>query len=503
MNKKKTRLSRILPKLVLVVALVCVLTVLLSSCGSSNAISVKDITEWGASTEAATDASTETEKEETGTGVENGTETENGTEAPDKNDSLKNVTVSENKGFIDTLLSFIGRFLNIITRVMPARSYILTLLIFAIILEVLFLPFSIKQQKNSIKQAMLRPKEMAIRKKYAGRNDQATQQKVTQEIQELYQKENFNPLSGCLPLLIQLPILIILYSVVVDPIKHVMGYSADFSSFIYSYLGHIGSPVGATNGSVALLSKIVETPIEKFADIGKYCANPDEVMAAIQNIKNIAPNFSIGPVNTGLTPTFSPAEAVNWWLLAIPVLTFVVYFFTMKINKKIMAQPTVNEADRQAACSGKMMDYTMPLMSVWMTFIVPGAVGIYWMFKSIIGVIKQIILAKAMPLPTFTEADYKAAEKEMFSRQPKKIQKSENVGKVRSLHHIDDDDYDEKGNYIGTPTPKTSDRYDDEGTVEEKAPEQLPENSMTDGASLKDESDRKSKKSKKDKKDAE
>jgi hypothetical protein len=283
-----------------------------------------------------------------------------------------------------------------------------------------------------------------------------------------------------------------------------MGYSADFTSFIYAYLQNQGINVGGTSGSVALLSKIVETPIDKFADISKYCSNPDEVMAAIQNIKNIAPNFNIGPVNTGLTPSFAPAEAIQWWLIAIPVLTFVVYFFTMKINKKIMAQPTVNEADRQAACSNKMMDYTMPLMSVWMTFIVPGAVGIYWMFKSIVGVGKQFILSKAMPLPQFTEADYKAAEKELLGKQPKKIQKSENAGKVRSLHHIDDDEYDEKGNYIGAPRPEMSDRYDNDDEPEEKkAPEQLPENSMTDGASLKDDSDRKVKKSKNNKKDAE
>ena len=75
-------------------------------------------------------------------------------------------------------------------------SYVVALFIFAILIEILMLPFGIKQQKNSIKQAMLRPKEMSIRKKYAGRNDQPTQQKVSQEIQELYQKEGFNPMSG-------------------------------------------------------------------------------------------------------------------------------------------------------------------------------------------------------------------------------------------------------------------------------------------------------------------
>ncbi len=501
MNKKKTRLGKLLPKILLALALLCAVAVVMTSCSGSG-IAQKPLSDWAGTVESTTADETETSGEsdaESGNAgeVESETETEYETDSEGKliGKGEKNVQVTEEKSFLNTILAYIGKFLNVITKVMPAHSYILTLFIFAIIFEILFLPFSIKQQKNTIKQATLRPKEMAIRKKYAGRNDQATQQKVTQEIQELYQKENFNPLGGCLPLLIQLPIILILYSVVIDPIKHVVGYSSDFTNFMYSYFtNHLGVSVGATNGSVEVLSKIVDTPIEKFNAIANYCSNPEEVMAAIKNIQAMSPNFNIGPVNTGLTPVFSPADPVQWWLLAIPVLTFLAYFFSMKINRKFMAQPTANQDDRQAACSNKMMDYTMPLMSVWMTFIVPGAVGIYWIFKSIIGVVKQAILAKAMPLPVFTEEDYKAAEKEMLGKNPKKIQKSENVGKVRSLHHIDDDDYDDKGNYVGQPMPETSDRYDDE--IEEKPVEDntLPENNMTAGASLKDDSDKNEKK---------
>jgi len=85
----------------------------------------------------------------------------------------------------------------------------------------------------------------------------------------------------------------------------------------------------------------------------------------------------------------------------------------------------------------------MPAFSVYITFITPAAVGIYWIFKSILGVIKQYIMKKAMPIPEFTEEDYKAAEKEMGtkSEKPKHAAKSGKV--VRSLHHIDDEDYDD------------------------------------------------------------
>ena len=176
----------------------------------------------------------------------------------------------------------------------------------------------------------------------------------------------------------------------------------------------------------------------------------------------------------------------------LPVLTFVVYFFSMKLTRKFTYQPTQNADDRQQACSNKMMEYTMPLMSVWMTFIVPAAVGVYWLFKSILGTLKSFIMSRVMPLPVFTEEDYRAAEKEYAGKQPKKIQKSSNAGKVRSLHHIDDDDYDDKGNYIGDE--KKADEPEEEPEEENTPKEQIADNKMTEGATLKDDSDKKTEK---------
>ncbi len=77
------------------------------------------------------------------------------------------------------------------------HNYAVALFLFALILQIILFPLGIKQQKNSVKQASLRPKEMAIRKKYAGRTDKPTQQKLNQEIMELYQRENLNPVGGC------------------------------------------------------------------------------------------------------------------------------------------------------------------------------------------------------------------------------------------------------------------------------------------------------------------
>ena len=406
----------------------------------------------------------------------------------------KPVDIKEEKG----PLTWIGTFLRWITLVMPANSYILALLVFAVIVELVLLPFSIKQQKNSIKQAKLRPKEMAIRKKYAGRNDQKTQQLVNQEIQELYQKENYSPLSGCLPLLIQLPVIMVLYSVVTDPIKYILNVGGDFTSFMKGYFLTKGIEIKST-GSIELLGRIVEKWNDPtfFSDLYKYCGNSTDVYNKLCDIVEATPNFFVGPFNFGYKPTFNASEMVDpiyWWFLLIPVLTFVVYFLTSKFQRKFTFQPTQNVDNRQQACSNNMMDIMMPLMSVYFTFVMPALIAVYWMFKSILGFVKQVILSKAMPLPEFTDEDYKAAEKELSGKAPKKVQKSERAGTVRSLHHIDDEDYDEKGNYIGQT------KQLDLNAVKEEAEEpakEIPENNMTEGATLKDESDKEEKKEKK------
>ncbi len=493
MNKKKTTL-----KIALLLCLCLTVVLSLASCGSNTVIDTSKGLDYWSGTAAETDApetdaedGSESETESGTLSEESGTEAETNAPSAEVGDKKDIVLKPESKGFIDTFLNWVGIFLGWITKVMPANSYILTLFVFAIILEIVMLPFSIKQQKNSIKQAKLRPKEMAIRRRYAGRNDQVTMQKVNQEIQELYQKENFNPMGGCLPLLIQLPVIMVLYWVVIDPIKYVFGMASEFSSFIYAYLQNAGYKLTATTGSVQLMDKLCDlynkNPEALKADLVANYSNGGAVYEEIVNIAETNPlNLSIGELNFGLIPGFGNG-GIQLWLLLIPVLTFVVYFFSMKFTRKLTGAQPASPQDKQAGCSNSMMDITMPLMSVWMTFIVPAAIGVYWIFKSIIGFVKQLIMSKVMPLPQFTEDDYKAAEREMYGKAPKRaVQKSENAGKVRSLHHIDDEDYDEKGNYV---PKKEEPEEESDGKKEAK----LPENSMTEGASLKDESDKASK----------
>ena len=325
-------------------------------------------------------------------------------------------------------MGYVMRFLNNIV----GNQYIIALFLFAIFIEVILLPFGIKQQKNSIKQAKLRPKEMAIRKKYAGRNDNVTKQKVTQEIQELYQREGYSPFGGCLPLLIQMPIMIALYYIVLNPLR----YICQFSNEAIESIGQIVNAVpqyeklSYTGGrTIELMDAMKEIGVEKFSEIegvAEFFAKGGEF-----------PDVSLFGLNLSQIPSVSRFD----WLLLIPVLTFIVYFFSAKLTRKLTYQPTTAD-DAATGCSNKMMDWMMPLMSVYICFIVPAAVGVYWIFKSIIGVIKQFILKKLMPIPTFTEAEYKAAEKEYGAKsKPQKAKSDEPKKAVRSLHHIDDEDF--------------------------------------------------------------
>jgi len=330
-------------------------------------------------------------------------------------------------------------------------SYVFALFIFAILVELLLLPFGIKQQKNSIKQARLRPKEMAIRNKYKGRNDQATQQKMSMEIQELYQREGFNPMGGCLPLLIQLPIIMILYNIVIDPLQHVVGMSGDSIKAITEFIttsadkGGLGIELG-NRGSIEILNVISEHfndgVFEGFSGLLNF-TNGEAALAELNAVVagGHLPDFSF----FGLSNlAFTPGTAGHPELILIPFITFGVYFGSMKLTRKFSFQPQMAATNQQQGCSNNMMDITMPLMSTFFTFMLPGVIGVYWIFKSILSTLKQFLLSRFMPLPTFTEEDYKQAEKEMKAQNKgKTYYRNADGSKPRSLHHIDDEDYEQ------------------------------------------------------------
>ncbi len=333
------------------------------------------------------------------------------------------------------------------------ESYALALLWFALIVKLLLLPFGIKQQKNQIKGARLRPKMYAIEKKYAGRTDQVTMRKKQQEIMEMQQKEGYSPLSGCLPMLIQLPLILILYRIIQRPLSYICMLGEDVIKALAE--NPLITEKNAAN-EIKILGEVIEKGVENFPELAGV---------------NL-PNFTLfGGINLAAAPEF-------WsWALLIPVVVFASQFLTMKLSRWLNPMMAAQNQTKEAQMSMKIMDLAMPLMTLFLAFSLPSALGLYWFFQALLGILQMVLLAKLMPLPTFTEEELKAAERELRGKAPKRtVEYDEDRPRPRSLHHIDDDDEDEptprqrstkpqggnKGTGRITSAPLKDDRKDDE-----------------------------------------
>lgn len=117
-------------------------------------------------------------------------------------------------------------------------------------------------------------------------------------------------------------------------------------------------------------------------------------------------------------------------------------YLSQFITKKLQYQNTVQESMNGQMNSMKIMMLVLPLMTMFITFSFAAAIGIYWIFRTLLSMLQQFILYKAMPYPTFTEEDYKNAEKEMKGKKPKQAPAGyvPSDRPIRSLHHIDDDE---------------------------------------------------------------
>ena len=342
--------------------------------------------------------------------------------------------------FINIPFAYIMRLFDSFT-----QSYALSLLLFAILIKVIFIPLGIKQQKNQIKMASLRPKEAVIKKKYAGRTDRATQQKMQQELMELQQKENASPLSGCLPLLIQMVFIIILYQIIRNPLTYICQMGKDA---IVELAGQIGYTVG--NAAVTLEN------VGKIDQISMIAQIPQSVRDSLPALANL-PNFNFIGLDLSMTPMLVwnnfigkgdmtifggvPTIANVILYAIIPVICFLSQVLTMKLTRKFTYQSQAMQEQQGAnGCSTQMMDWSMPLLSLFFCFTFPLAIGLYWIYQNILSFAQTVILAKTMPIPVLTEEDYKRAEKEMKAKGYDT--KRADLPRVRSLHHIDDEDYE-------------------------------------------------------------
>ena len=313
------------------------------------------------------------------------------------------------------------------------QNYALALLLFAIVMQLILFPLGIKQQKNMNKQAALRPKENAIRKKYAGRSDAVTQRKMNDEIMALYQQENFNPASGCLPLLIQLPIIFALFAVVRQPLTYITRLSSDAITVLQSQANALGATMAPGYEEIGVISYLKDSGTEALRGIGNI-VNADMI--------DKMPNFRM--FGGAFDLSIRPGDQLWSLYLLVPILTFVFMYGSMKLTRKFSYQPQPATGDAQSNASMKIMELLSPVMCTYFAFIVPSAIGIYWMYRNVLAFVQQFVLSKIYPIPKFTEEQLKEAEREYLGKTKKtKAERDPNKPKPRSLHRIDFDDDDD------------------------------------------------------------
>lgn len=352
-----------------------------------------------------------------------------------------NYELKHKNGFPSILLVWIGKFLGILTDLVGGY-YVVAIIIFALIVEIVMLPVSIKQQKNSIGMAKLRPQIARIEKKYAGRTDQVTQRKKQEEIMELQQKSGYSPFSGCMPLLLQLIIVgFILYPIIQNPLRYVLDESTGFSSALMSYAtapkaaGGLGLSISGGN-VMELLATLTKENMQGIVDFS-LVANGSEILAEYGALS--MPNFTAFGINLGRLPSFTSI------LILVPILNVVGQWASMFLTRKWtgMGYNQMGAQDSQDKFSLKLMDIVPLLMTVFILFKVPAMIGVYWFFRSLISLGKQFIMKTVYPVPKYTEEELREIEKAEKERQKAQKAALKQQPKYRSLHYIDEDDYDE------------------------------------------------------------
>lgn len=282
-------------------------------------------------------------------------------------------------------------------------NYGLALLIFTLFFRAILLPTTIKQQKSSAKMVRLQPKLKRIREKYQDYSPQERNMKIQQETSELYQREGYSSMgASCAPLLFQLPILWGLYGVIRQPLTYVLEISAEAIEAFKGVMNTITAAaqnvdISATAGNVAGKASSAAAYIEAtiISNIDAIVAAKPELLtqfgAEIEKIR--AFDFSVFGIDLGSIPSAFYAEynisKASILVLAIPVLSGLTSLLTSVVSQVRQKKNNPNMENQQMM--GCMM-LSMPVMSVWFTWTMPVAMGMYWILSNVLAFVQTLII---------------------------------------------------------------------------------------------------------------
>lgn len=277
-------------------------------------------------------------------------------------------------------------------------NYGVALILFTILIKLLILPLNLKSQRSMVKQQKLMPQIQELQRKYA--NDK---EKLNKEMMELYQANGANPATGCLPLLLQFPIIIGLFQVIQKPLSYMLRVNFNAPENINKVIEL--QQIVANNPDLSAMAPggFLESTMEGLANnfqiaMSNFAANP-----AVQGFSDWVINFNFlgldlsrypsevwGPLNSLLTGQVSPQLWTTLPLLLIPVLSGLTSWLLSKMSGSNSPQTSAAaDGTNTAASMNKSMMLMMPIMSILFTFSLPAGVGLYWIVSNVAQMIQQ------------------------------------------------------------------------------------------------------------------
>ena len=315
---------------------------------------------------------------------------------------------------MNAIYAFMDKFLHI-------QNVGLTIILFTIVIYLCLLPLTYKQQKFSKMSQIMNPEIQAIQKKYKNRRDQASVQAMNEETQAVYQKYGVSPSGSCVFMLIQLPILFALYRVIYNVPAYITNVKNTFDGVVTGIMGTSGyqdtmnsflETVSKKNsvfrGITLNFSGTAQQAHDSIIDVLYKCTSDNwallqdkfsglsDIIASTQSAVEHFNNFlGINIVYSPKTIISTSAHEGHYVLIFLALLVPILAALTQFLNIRLMPQAATNGGQQEAmAGQMKMMNYMMPLYSVFIVFFLPVGVGIYWIAGSLIRSFQQFLLNK-------------------------------------------------------------------------------------------------------------
>ena len=322
------------------------------------------------------------------------------------------------------ITSFFGMLLNYIfefvVMVMPAPVATLgiSIIVFTIITRLLMTPLQIMQQRTTKGMAIIQPELQKLQKKYENKKDADSQAKYSAEMQALYKKHNINPLAGCLPLIIQMPLIMALFGVLRDASSYIvklqevyvglanaiMDSVSNYQQILAPYLDihSMGGKMAfdltqatANEGVLGLKDLLSKLTSVQWSEV--LAQIPADAAAGMQSLFELKKSYEWFGVNLVDTPSQLVKVGGTGMFIAllVPVLVWV---STVIYSKYTMAQSQASQpkgdANDQQAKTMKTMNMVLPLMTAFFSYTMPTGLALYWIAGNVIMLVQQVVVNK-------------------------------------------------------------------------------------------------------------